>query len=210
MAARASGSKIANNFEEGGETTSWQQAYCSLVWDVLNCRVPLELFALTEPDQVSSKTLEMLFPVGCLPQKILRCCSCQLSVVLYLYILLVLTRYLPWIDVGSTGCLVMIAAANRNPELRAAVDLLALKDIAPHMATILHYRFLLVKPHFTFEIFWHVLKPSASARPLCALPTRKQLRLLRRRAMPGRRGVFLHLGACCCFRIGDAYYLLHL
>ena len=28
----------------------------------------------------------------------------------------------------------MIAAANRNPELRAAVDLLALKDIAPHMA----------------------------------------------------------------------------
>lgn len=64
-----------------------------------------------------------------------------------------LTRYLPWIDVGSTGCLFMIAAANRNPELRAAVDLLALKDIAPRMATILHYRFLLVKPHFTFEIF---------------------------------------------------------
>ena len=54
---------------------------------------------------------------------------------------------------GSTGCLFMIAAANRNPELRAAVDLLALKDIAPRMATILHYRFLLVKPHFTFEIF---------------------------------------------------------
>ena len=120
---------------------------------MLNCKVSLDLFALTAPDQVSSKTLEMSFPVGCLPQK-----NCVVAVVnlawcYILYILLVLTRYLPWIDVGSTGCLFMIAAANRNPELRAAVDLLALKDIAPRMATILHYRFLLVKPHFTFEIF---------------------------------------------------------
>jgi len=50
---------------------------------VLNCKVSLDLFALTAPDQVSSKTLEMSFPVGCLPQKKLRCCSCQLSMVLY-------------------------------------------------------------------------------------------------------------------------------
>ena len=66
--------------------------------------------------QVSSKTLEMLFPAGCLLQS--RITSCKQQSIICQISASALARYLLLIDAGSTGRLVMQSIAS-------CVDLLA-------------------------------------------------------------------------------------
>ena len=139
----------------------------SFVWDVLKYRVSLDLFASTALDQVSSKTLEMSFPVGYPPQKHcqLRWCSCQRNIVLHT-VYTVGAGQVPPVDrrgvdrVPAYDCF-----CSTNPETCAAVDLLALNAMGLFWSShtsLLRY----------FGMFWS----QARAPGLCALCQRASSR----------------------------------